>query len=352
MAEERARMSKISSNDPCLCGSGKKLKNCCVVEVLPFPIPNPVEGEQSHLSNDFMELINQHFSQTKSNSLDEINKELEIIAKKFNSAGQDDFLFLSPIQMRNILNSPLSLDNEIFKMELRSEEELDQVPIFNQALYFLCKIREAGDLKATQKGSLPKLFVIDFYEKFCSKDKYAMKPNKEDDLPQVTRLKHLLEISGLIKKRNGKFSLTKKGSLILDKNKRSELFELIFTNFANKWNWAFMDGYSELFFIQQSVVFNFFLLNKKCSGWTLDQDLGQIYLNAFPDILSEIPPSKYSTPEKEVSRCFALRFLSRFCLPLGIVAYKEEKVKKGEYYTFLEYYKLTSFFQNNFKFKI
>jgi hypothetical protein len=343
-------MNKVSRNDPCPCGSGKKYKKCCIGKVLQFPIPNSFEEKQSYSSNDFMEKVKKHFAENKFNSLEEMNEELGTISKNFNSQGQDDFLGLSPTQMHKVLNSPLSLDNEIFKIELESEKELDQVPIFNQALYFLRKIQEAGDLKATQKGNLPKLFVVDLYEKFFFKDKYTIRPNREDDLPQMTRLKLLLEISGLIKKRNNKFSLTKKGAIIFEENKKIELFELIFINFANTFNWAFLDGHSELNLIQRSATFNFLLLNKKCRDWTLDRDLGQFYLRAFPAITSEVADSSYSTPEKQVISCFSLRFLNRFCLPLGIVDYKEEKVKNGEYFDFFEYYKPTSFFQKNFKF--
>jgi hypothetical protein len=344
-------MNKVSRNDPCPCGSGKKYKKCCIGKILPFPTFDSPEGEQSNSTTDFMEIVKQHFQENKYNSLEEMNSELGVISRKVNSLAKDDFLGLSSTQMHNLLYSPLSLDNEIFKIELASEEELDQVPILNQAVFFLRKIQEVGELKATQKGNLPKLFVIDLYEHFYSKDKYARKPNKEDDLPQVTRLKHLLDISGLIKKRNNKFSLTKKASSILEENKRLELFELIFINFANKWNWAFMDGYPELYFIQQSVAFNFLLIHKKCNGWTLDKDLGQLFIKAFPAIIREVPDSSYSTPEKQVINCFAVRFLNRFCLPLGIVNLKEERIHNGKYFEYLEYYSPTCFFQKNFKFK-
>jgi len=163
-----------------------------------------------------MEIVRQHFQENKYNSLEEMNAELGVISRKFNSTGKDDFFGLSSTQMHKVLYSPLNLDNEIFKIKLASEEELDQVPIFIQALYFLRKTQEVGELKATQKGNLPKLFVIDLYEQFYSTDKYARKPNREEDLPQVTRLKCLLETSSLIKKRNNKFSLTKKALSLLE----------------------------------------------------------------------------------------------------------------------------------------
>lgn len=344
-------MSKVSRNEPCPCGSGKKYKKCCIGKILSFPTSHSLKDEQPGSQNEFMEIVKQHFKENQYNSLEEMNAELGQLSRKFNSLGQDDFLGLSSTQMHNLLYSPLTLDNEIFKIDLESEDELDQVPILNQAVYFLRKLQEVGELKATQKGNLPKLFVIEMYEQFYSKEKYARKPSKEDDLPQVTRLKHLLELSGLIKKRNNKFSLTIKALSILEKNKRFELFELIFLNFANNWNWAYMDRFSELFIIQQSVAFNFLLLHKKCNGWILGKDLGQLFLKAFPSAIREIPYSSYSTPERQVINCFSVRFLNRFCLPLGIVNFKEERIHNGDYFEHLEYYNPTNFFKKNFKFK-
>jgi hypothetical protein len=344
-------MSKLSRNDPCSCGSGKKFKKCCIDKVLSFPMTDSFEDKRSSSSNDFMEIVRQHFQENKYNSLEEINAELGVISRKFNSTGKDDFFGLSSTQMHKVLYSPLNLDNEIFKIDLESADELDQVPIFNQAVYFLRKIQEAGELKATQKGNLPKLFVIDLYEQFYSTDKYARKPNKEEDLSQVTRLKHILDISGLIKKRSNKFSLTKKGTAILEENKKIELFELIFLNFSNNWNWGFMDGYADLNLIQQSVAFNFLLLHKKCDGWTLDKDLGEVFLKAFPSIIREVPDTSYFTPEEHVINCFGSRFLNRFCLPFGILELKDEKNHNGKFFEYLEYYRPTYFFQKNFKFK-
>jgi hypothetical protein len=320
-------------------------------KVLSFPISGALEDEQPNSQSDFMEIVKQHFKENQYGSLEKMNEELGVIARTFNSLEKDDFLGLSSAQMHKVLYSPLSLDNEIFRIELASVEELDQVPIFNQAMYFLRKIQEVGELKATQKGNLPKLFVIDLYEQFYSKDRYARKPNKEEDLLQITRLKHLLDISGLIEKRTNKFSLTKKASSILEENRRFELFELIFINFSNKWNWAFMDRYPELYLIQQSVAFNFLLLNKKCISWTLGKDLGELFLKAFPAITSEVPDSSYFTPKRQVINSFEVRFLNRFCLPLGIVNLKEEKIHNGKYFEHLEYYSPTCFFQKNFKFK-
>lgn len=348
-------MSKISRNAPCPCGSGKKYKKCCIDKVLPFPTQGDVKDENLNKSEDVFQMLDNEIANNSFDSLEDANKKLSSFFQGYNNQLLQSFLSLAPTQMSKVLNSPFTLDNDVFKLELTSESELNHVPIFNHALYFLKKLQEVGEFKATQKGNLPKAFVIELYEEFFTNEKYARRPNKEDDLPQATRLKHLLDIAGLIKKRNNKFSLTKKGSSILEKNKNTELFEILFINFANKWNWAYMDGYAELYLIQQSVAFNFLLIHKKCVDWTLDKDLGQFYLEAFPELVREVPHESYSTPESQIINVFILRFLRRFCLPLGLVEYKEVKEKTEEKYKLFdryEYYRPTTFFRKNIKFKI
>ena len=173
---------------------------------------------------------------------------------------------------------------------------------------------------------------------------YARKPNREDDLPQATRLKYILDISGLIKKRSNKLSLTKKGNEYLNEKNYKQLFELIFTTCVNKWNWAYSDGYPELYLIQNSCVFNLLILKRRCLDWTWSKDIAKVFLDAFPAITIEVPEESYSTPAEKVMSCFALRFLERFCLPLGLLEYREEKVRDGEYFKFLQYYRTTPFF--------
>ena len=345
-------MSKTSRNDPCPCGSGKKYKKCCIDKILSFPKANDFDGEELKNSGQFLEMIKNEFEMGEYNSLDEMNEKLSHFTRNHNEIPKSPFLGLSPSQMHEVLNSPFCLDNSLFKFEPSSDKELLEVPLVKQSLYLLNKLKDVGELKATQKGNLPKAFVIELYEEFFTKERYSRKPNKEDDLPQVTLLKHLLDLAGLIKKRKGKISLTKKGLSILDNNKTLDLFKVIFMTYTNKLSWSYSDGYPEFFLIQRSITFNLLLLFKKCEGWTLNKELGQFYIDAFPSLLNETSDTYYSSPEGQIINAFSIRFLSRFCVPLGLLEFKEEKKKDWKYYKFLEYFKPTGFFKSNFNFNI
>ncbi|WP_127718241.1 tetratricopeptide repeat protein [Halobacteriovorax sp. HLS] len=315
--------------------------------LIDFPDKRNFESSDIKSASDFTSMVKQHFEGGEFSSIDEMNAELGAITANQNSMGLGPFLGLSPNDMQGVLYSPFSLENHIFKFESKDINEIKGVPFIAQAIYFMSKIKADGFIKATQKGNLSKAFVLEIYHEYFSKEKYARLPNKEDDLPQLTRLKHILDMSGLIKKRSGKFSLTKKGEKITEKENYLELFKILVGTLFNDWNWGYSDGYSDLTLIQQSAIFNIHLLNKKAHDWTLDKELGKYYLEAFPMLVNEVEAS-YFGPEEEIVNSFCTRFLSRICLPLGFLEAKEE----GKGFDRKEFYRVTPLFKKILKFNL
>ena len=299
--------------------------------------------DNSQITEDIKEFA----SKQNVESLEELNAKLgEFVAQK-NNATLDNFLGISPTQMHLILYNPFSLSNSLFNFNCATGDIFKEIPILKQAFFFLNKLNEVGELKGTQLGNLPKIFAVEFYHLFLSNERYARVPNREDDVLELSRLKHLLELGGLIKIRNKKFSLTVKGNKILIQNNYKKLFEEIILKWTNDFNWGFGDRYSDLDLIQMSSTFNFYMLHKLCGDWVEDEVLGTYYLNAFPGLILQARNSLYDEGEREIIGCFSLRFLERYCLPLGLVEKKEIGEKFSERRTF---YKTTSFFEDSFKF--
>jgi hypothetical protein len=169
-------------------------------------------------------------------SLDELNAKLSELVQEKNNSSVSNFLGLSPHQMHLVLYKPFSLTNDIFCFTSDDNNQLKEIPVIKQAMFFMNKLNDAGELKGTQLGNLPKNFVVEFYQLFLSNERFARMPSKEDDLYQLTRLKHLLDLAGLIKKQNKKFSLTKKGQLILSNENYIELFKEIILAWVNRFN--------------------------------------------------------------------------------------------------------------------
>jgi len=319
-------MKEQAGDSLCLCDSGKKYENCCFEKLIEFPKSNDFKNLPPNDASEVSSFIKAHIQNKEFSSLKELNQELNQLVHHHNTKPIDDFLNLSPNQMRYALYNPFSLKNEIFTFEYGNhfEKNIQKIPLLDQALYFLNKLYEIGAMKATKKGNLPVFFVKELYQKFFLNEKYILIPHKEEDLIEVIRLKYILNIAGLIKKRYNKFSLTKKGEKLIKDKKIKELFNQLVLTLFNKLNWATFDLYSELPFLQASAMFNLHLVNKKAEDWISGEELGKIFLRAFPNLIFDIDKSAIFDPETEIVQCFNVRFLDRVCLLLGFLERKVE----------------------------
>ncbi len=267
-----------------------------------------------------------------------------------NSAPNPDFLDLSPNDMTKIIYHPFNINNDFFNFTCQDSSSVEDVPMMKMALYFMEKLQRDDGMKSTQKGNLPRDFVRELYEKFPTENDYfRFLPNKEEDFYEAIYLREVLTLAGIIKKRSNKFLLTEKGNKLFNDGHRGELYTNLAQTFIEKWNWGYGDRYSELTMIQDSAIFNFILLSKKCQDWTHDEVLGELYLKAFPTLLKETRQSTISSGEDEIIGCFSTRFLTRVCLPLGILEFKwDDEAKK--YFDRKRYFRVTTFFKNNFYF--
>ncbi|MEA1874087.1 MAG: hypothetical protein U9N51_06630 [Bacteroidota bacterium] len=106
-------------------------------------------------------------------------------------------------------------------------------------------VNDRVELKLTAKGFLPTKIVSDIYNQKFIKDEMIesgiYKLYKETDSDSINLTRILLELSGLVKKRNNILSLTKKGKTEFNDNYK--LLKSIFKTFGTKFNWAYYDGY-------------------------------------------------------------------------------------------------------------
>ena len=339
----------------CYCGSGKLHRYCCFNKVIKFPRKSQFEGNSFHTVQELLAMATEALKEQEFHSLEEINTELARFYNNQNNLPKAPFLGLTPAQMHRILYTPFDLNNEIFHFDyVNHQAELINTPLINSAIYFLNYLKEAKYLRATAKGNLPMVFVKSFYQDLISKDpelsliysksfQRRFPCRKEGDLYQLKCLKHLLLMQGIIKKRAGKFSLTKKGEKIIETNNTLKLFENLVEALFNKFNWGFQDLYPSFSLIQSSAVFNVYLLHKHANNWISKSELGEIYLRAFPKLIEEAPYS-YLTPEDDVINSFSFRFLEIVSYPLGWV--KVDPMEEGmHHYNF----KVSAFFKKCFK---
>jgi len=125
-----------------------------------------------------------------------------------------------------------------------NDNDISEIPLIKQIRFFISQVERSNGVKLTNAGYLPPTIVKELYHQKIIKD-YLIehgiaKLTKETDCNIIVLTRILSELSGLIKKRNGIITDTKKASSIVDSNK---LLPLIFSTFTDKFSWAFFDGY-------------------------------------------------------------------------------------------------------------
>jgi len=263
----------------------------------------------------------------------ELQKYLEREMFEKNNRGISDFEGYSPNEMQTILYDPFGKNSPIQLSKL-PEFEYNKIPILNQIKYLLNIIKESGELKLTAKGHLPTKIVSEIYNQGFIKDELIesgiYKLYKETDAISINLTRILSEISGIVKKRHNKLSLTKKGIEQLSNN--HALLKNIFTSFGVKFNWAYFDRYGNHQLGQLGYGFTLILLSKYGSHQKHYTFYANKYFAAFPRTIDFIEEWDIEYKLKTASNCYSLRSFERFLDYFGIVKLISEKKWDSDIY--------------------
>lgn len=256
--------------------------------------------------------------------LNDLQKHIDKVMHEQNNRGIPDFEGYSPFEMHQILHFTFSLNSPI-KLQKLNDSDYKRIPFYNQIKYLTDLIAKSGEMKLTNKGFLPTKIVSDIYAQGFIKDEHIesgiSKLYKETDSMSINLTRILIELAGLIKKRNGKLSLTKSAENILSDN--FEFLHQIFITFATKFNWAYYDGYGENNIGQLGYGFSLILLSKYGHEKRKDSFYAEKYFKAFPQLLESIEPS-YGTLESYSARCYSVRTFERFLDYFGLIIIDKE----------------------------
>ena len=215
------------------------------------------------------------------------------------------------------------------------DPEYKKIPIFNQIKYLADLIDENGELKLTNKGFLPTKVVSDLYQQGFYKEedieRGISKLYKETDSLTMNLTRILMELGGLVKKRNGKVSLTKNSKKILADH--HALLQLILLTFTTKFNWAYYDRYGDNKIGQLGYGFSLILLSKYGHENRPDSFYADRYFKAYPQLLDSVAPT-YGTLDRYSTNCYSVRTFDRFLDYFGLVNI-EEQGKRLESITYI-----------------
>ncbi len=309
-------------NEPCPCGSGKKFKKCCYLT-------------QNNGAKEFNQELKDVLQKQEFDSLDDVQGFVDNYINEQSNQGVVAFHGLSPDEMHQLLYKPFDSPS-VINFNTSTLSELSQVPVVFLALE-LAKAMEEGGLKPTAKGNLPQKLVKQVYQAYRQsiyKPKYELPINKEDDFYDLNVARHLMMLSGLMRKYDGKFVTSKQMkkylSAIQAGNEQclSELYHALFKSFCAEFNWAY-SSYDESYgFIQQSFGFSLYLLDRYGDNFKHTDIYGDYFIDAFPDLLLEVEAS-YSSPENNIKDCFSFWVFERFARYFGLAELRYTANERG-----------------------
>ena len=164
--------------------------------------------------------------------------------------------------------------------------------------------------------------MIELYDKRYLLDEHIEKGitklSRETNCIAIMSARLAAQLSGLVKKVNGRLSLTKATIKLMETNNRVQIFRQLFLAFTNKFQWSYNDGYQEPQTGQFAWAFSLYMLYKLGDKTESVKLYAEKYLNAFPMLLSGFHPD-YNTPENQFIRCYGTRTFERFFLWFGFV---------------------------------
>ncbi|HNV46431.1 MAG TPA: SEC-C domain-containing protein [Spirochaetota bacterium] len=351
-------MSTTGRNEPCPCGSGKKYKHCCLQEqdnVIPFPgvgfsddnfkryeafaeswddakgpVPTFMEFlGRPNAATESMKKLKQDIGDRIFESKEELQAEIDRRMLSANTSPREEFLGLSPTQMRDVLHKSFLENTELVALDKSVDRELlEGVPVLAQCRYVMQTIYETEPgYKPTQLGNFPRVLVQAFFERFIKEDALLKDPPmREDDVLELTRLRFFLKDMGLMRKQQGRFRLTKKAEQILARNDPFELYSMLFDYLASSINWLYGTRYPEdMVFIQHALVFNLLVLKRAASEFVPEQQLVDVFKRAFPTFESDM---RAMSDFDMISSGFCSLFLRRFAAVCGLVELRGDALVK------------------------
>jgi hypothetical protein len=300
---------KPGRNEPCLCGSGKKYKRCCM---------DSEQKQHASMLNDIEKIA----AMNPNLSLDELNVVAEQKVQVANNKPNSDFCGLSSTQLYNWLYAPF---NELQWVKISTPASLSSSPVMRYLELILEEAMHSnGSFKATSKGNLPaKLvrqasdahpeFAVSQYTTHISISEYA--GSNEDKFNALHYSRVLAELAGIIYQRSGRYHIKKTAQKQYQKQGVSAFFTPMLEAAINQYNWGYLDSFEYDFDLR---TFWLFMLWRVQFHGNIDRLIEEV-ATAFPDLLQDNSSKEGFAPSELLSTLIESRFIKRFLEFWGFV---------------------------------
>ncbi len=300
---------KLSRNDPCSCGSGKKYKRCCM---------DSIAKQSAQVADDIAQVL----AVSPNLSLDELNLVAQRKIEQRNHQPHADFCGLTSTQMQNWLYAPL---DELIDVTINTPSDLSGSPVMRYlALILDAAMQQGGSFKATAKGNLPaKLvkqasallpeFAVAEFETVPSISEYM--GSNEDKFNALHYTRVLAELAGIIYHKSGSYHVKKAAQKHYAEQGLQAFFMPMLSVAIKQYNWAYLDSWNDQVDLRTFWLFMLWRLQSHGSANRLSEEVAC----AFPTLLDQLPIEEYFSPEQLLSSLIKSRFIKRFLQFWGFV---------------------------------
>ncbi|TVR51846.1 MAG: hypothetical protein EA425_06130 [Puniceicoccaceae bacterium] len=224
---------------------------------------------------------------------------------------------LSPDQVFRLTRTPWTDPHS--PLQVRDDlgaADLAACPFFQYARRFLLSVHEAGRVKATATGNLPRAFVEPWIEilhqgRDLEKFRSLFKVVNERDLFQLHCCRLVCELAGLVGKNRGHFVVRKRTLPLLKEENAGLLFACLFEAYYCRFNLDYTTRGQEMPELQQTIAYTLHQLHAVAGEWLPLEVLARtILLPPVYERLAEIASGGVycAPPERELE----FRLLSHF----------------------------------------
>jgi hypothetical protein len=246
-------------------------------------------------------------------TMDELNRIAQKVMERENKSPLPDAEGLSPDDLSRLLYKLFEEDCPVRLNQKIPDQTAGLSPMVRLSQSLMTVLQENQSLKLTATGALPVKVVQELYDKKFIPVEHIewgiVKIRTERDCAPVHLGVILCKLTGLVKVRKGKLSLTAKGGKML--HSPSGLLVELFTAFCTRFNWGYFDRYASPHTAQMGSGFTLLLLHRYGKTGKKADFYSSRYLRAFPMILNEYSNTSFIRPEVEFFRCYQLRSFQR-----------------------------------------
>ena len=224
----------------------------------------------------------------------------------YNATPQDELSGLSPAQAHALLEGDWKGGGPLQLTEDLALDQLVGVPMLTNARIFLRAIIERDGLPTTQAGNLRRVFVTEMLERMTWPDGYAErvrsmnKAINEDDAWGLHVLRIVLEVSGLLRRRKGRFKVTRAGRRLAGEQKASALLAHLFRAHFRDFNLAYGHRDAAAPGLQAVVPLLLWRIGAEARSWVDPQALAE---RVLPDSLRNDPEDSPMLSDGGIARC-------------------------------------------------